>query len=92
MSACATGKGKVTRTEGVLALSRGFYLAGASHVVYSLWSIPDHLTSDFMLDFYRSYLSGKCYSAALQEVKLKMISVPETALPYMWAGIVVLGR
>lgn len=92
LSACATGEGKVTRTEGVLALTRGFYLAGATNVVYSLWSIPDHLTCGFMLSFYRSYFSGKTYSAALREVKLKMISRPETSLPYMWAGIVLLGR
>ena len=92
LSACATGEGKVTRTEGVLALTRGFYLAGASNVVYSLWSIPDHLTGDFMLSFYRSYFSLKSYSAALREVKLNMISRPETSLPYMWAGFVLLGR
>jgi CHAT domain-containing protein len=92
MSACATGEGKVTRTEGVLALTRGFYLAGASNVVYSLWSIPDHLTSDFMMSFYRNYFTLKSYSAALREVKLKMISRPETSLPYIWAGIVLLGK
>jgi CHAT domain-containing protein/tetratricopeptide (TPR) repeat protein len=92
LSACATGKGKVTHTEGVLALTRGFYLAGASNVVYSLWSIPDHLTGEFMLNFYRSYFYLRSYSAALREVKLKMISRPETSLPYMWAGIVLLGR
>jgi CHAT domain-containing protein len=92
LSACATGNGKVTRTEGVLALSRGFYLAGASNVVYSLWSIPDRLTSDFMMDFYRSYFTLNSYSAALREVKLKMISHPETSFPFMWAGIVLLGK
>ncbi len=92
LSACATGEGKVTRTEGVLALTRGFYLAGASNVVYSLWNIPDHLTCEFMLSFYRSYFSGKTYSAALREVKMNMISKPETSLPYIWAGIVLLGR
>jgi len=92
LSACATGEGKVTRTEGVLALTRGFYVAGASNVIYSLWNIPDHITGDFMLDFYRSYFSNSRYSTALREVKLKMISRPETSLPYMWAGIVLLGR
>ncbi|MCX6247822.1 MAG: CHAT domain-containing protein [Bacteroidetes bacterium] len=92
LSACSTGEGKVTRTEGVLALTRGFYVSGAANVVYSLWSIPDRLTQNFMLDFYRNFLSPKSYSTALREVKLKMISRPETSLPYMWAGIVLLGR
>lgn len=92
LSACATGEGKVTHTEGVLALTRGFYLAGASNVIYSLWNIPDQITCSLMLRFYRSYLSGKTYSAALREVKLKMISRAETSLPYLWAGFVVLGK
>lgn len=92
LSACATGQGKVTHTEGVFGFTRGFYLAGASNVVYSLWNIPDHLAGEFMLNFYKNYFSGKTYSAALREVKLKMISKPETSLPYMWAGIVLLGR
>jgi CHAT domain-containing protein/tetratricopeptide (TPR) repeat protein len=92
LSACGTGEGKVTRTEGVLAFTRGFYLAGASNIVYSLWNIPDRLTGGFMLDFYRNYFSGKSYEAALRNVKLKMIARPETSLPYLWAGIVLLGR
>jgi CHAT domain-containing protein len=92
LSACGTGEGKVTRTEGVFAFTRGFYLAGASNIVYSLWNIPDHLTGDFMLNFYHNYFSGKSYGAALRKVKLKMIAKPETSLPYLWAGIVLLGR
>jgi CHAT domain-containing protein len=92
LSACSTGAGQVTRTEGVLALTRGFYLAGASNVVYSLWNVPDHTTGEFMMNFYRNYFSRKTYSEALREVKLKMIANPETSLPYMWAGFVLLGR
>jgi CHAT domain-containing protein len=92
LSACATGKGKVSKTEGIFAFTRSFYLAGVSNVVYSLWNIPDHLTSNFMVDFYKAYFSGKSYAAALREVKLKMISNQETSLPYEWAGVVLLGR
>jgi CHAT domain-containing protein/tetratricopeptide (TPR) repeat protein len=92
LSACGTGVGKITHTEGVFAFTRGFYLAGASNVVYSLWNIPDHLTGDFMLNFYRTYFSGESYGDALRKVKLEMITKPETSLPYLWAGIVLLGR
>ena len=92
LSACGTGKGKLTKTEGVLALTRGFYIAGASGILYTLWNIPDRITRRFMLSFYQGFLSGKSYSEALREAKLKMISRPETSLPYMWAGFVLLGR
>ena len=92
LSACATGKGKLTKTEGVLALPRSFYLAGVTNILYTLWNIPDCQTKDFMIDFYRGFLSGKSYSAALQATKLKTIARPETSLPYLWAGFVLLGK
>jgi CHAT domain-containing protein len=92
LSACATGKGKVTKTEGVLALSRGFYIAGAGNILCSLWNIPDRITGSFMTRFYRNLLQGKSYSAALREAKLNMINNPATSVPYMWAGFVLLGR
>ena len=92
LSACSSGKGKVTRTEGVLALSRGFYIAGAGNILYSLWNIPDRFTGNFMPGFYRGFLSGKSYSTALREAKLNMIADPSTSLPYLWAGFVMLGR
>ncbi|MCX6243625.1 MAG: CHAT domain-containing tetratricopeptide repeat protein [Bacteroidetes bacterium] len=92
LSACATGKGKVTKTEGVLALTRGFYIAGVSNILCSLWNIPDRLTGSFMLRFYKSFLSGKSYSNALRNTKLSMIANPATSLPYMWAGFELLGK
>ncbi len=92
LSACATGKGKLTKTEGMLALPRSFCLAGVANILYTLWNIPDRQTKDFMIDFYRGFLSGKSYSAALRATKLKMIARSETSLPYLWAGFVLLGK
>lgn len=92
LSACATGKGKLTRTEGLVALPKSFYLAGAANILYTLWNIPDRQTKDFMISFYQGFLGGKTYSAALRDAKLKMIARPETALPYQWAGFVLLGK
>jgi CHAT domain-containing protein/tetratricopeptide (TPR) repeat protein len=92
LGACATGKGKVTRTEGVMALPRGFYLAGATNIIYSLWNIPDHITETFMIEFYTSWLAGNSYYAALRNVKIKMIDNPATSLPYIWAGFNLIGK
>jgi len=92
LSACATGNGKMTKTEGMLAMPRSFCLAGVANIIYTLWNIPDRQTKDFMIDFYRRFLSGKSYSSALRATKLKMISRSETSLPYLWAGFVLLGK
>jgi CHAT domain-containing protein len=92
LSACATGTGKIIKSEGTMALTRGFLYAGASNILYSLWNITDKNTRDFMIGFYTELVSGKSYSAALRAEKLKMISQPETSLPTIWAPYVLMGR
>jgi CHAT domain-containing protein len=92
LSACATGTGKIIKSEGVMALTRGFLYAGASNIVYSLWNITDRHTRDFMIGFYTGVVSGMGYSAALRAEKLKMIANPATCLPTIWAPYVLLGR
>ncbi len=92
LSACASGKGKITRTEGVLALTRAFIVAGASNVLYAAWNISDQQTPPLMAQFYTHLASGESYAASLQAAKLKMIAHPSTALPYLWAGFMLLGK
>jgi CHAT domain-containing protein len=52
LSACQTGLGKVTGTEGVLGLQRGFHEAGARTLAASLWDVSDAATSVLMEEFY----------------------------------------
>jgi CHAT domain-containing protein/Tfp pilus assembly protein PilF len=92
LSACATGTGKITRSEGVLAMTRGFFTAGASNIIYTLWNVTDKHTRDFMVSFFKGILAGQTYSCALRNAKLEMISKPETSLPRLWAPYVLLGR
>jgi CHAT domain-containing protein/tetratricopeptide (TPR) repeat protein len=92
LSACATGTGKITRSEGVLAMTRGFFTAGASNIVYTLWNVSDKHTRDVMVSFFKGILEGQTYSGALRHAKIEMISKPETSLPRLWAPYVLLGR
>jgi len=92
LSACSAGKGKMSPAEGPLSLSRGFLVAGAANVLYSMWDIPDTYTRDLMVLFYEAFLEGKSYSAALREAKLRMISVKSSSLPLVWAGFMLTGR
>ena len=52
LSACNTGSGAAQTGEGVMGLRRGFVLAGARNLVFSLWPVADRETSAFMQDFY----------------------------------------
>ena len=92
LSACATGAGKIIRSEGAMSLARGFYYAGAYNILYSLWNITDRHTRDFMIGFYTGLVSGMSYAEALRAEKLKMISRPETSLPVIWAPYILTGR
>jgi CHAT domain-containing protein len=92
LSACATGTGKITRSEGVLAMTRGFFTAGAPNIVYTLWNVTDKHTKDFMVSFFDGLLAGQTYSCALRNAKIKMIRKPETSLPRLWAPYVLLGQ
>ncbi|HBW89943.1 MAG TPA: hypothetical protein DEG17_13955, partial [Cyanobacteria bacterium UBA11149] len=43
LSACDTGRGKITG-DGVVGLSRSLITAGVPSIVVSLWSVPDDST------------------------------------------------
>nr|VFJ61783.1 MAG: CHAT domain-containing protein [Candidatus Kentron sp. FM] len=64
LSACDTGKGEVDYSEGVYGLTRALRTAGAKNILMTLWPLNDELAKEFMLDFYRNWLSGERTGAA----------------------------
>ncbi len=92
LSACRTALGKEVRGEGMLGLPRGFFHAGASRVVVSLWSVNDRATSVLMERFYRGMLDeGLPAAAALRRAQLTMLEDDAWDAPYFWAPFVVQG-
>ncbi len=70
LSACQTGRGKLTRGEGMVGLSHAFFHAGARSLLVSLWSVNDVSTSLLMERFYENLIQRKLRkSAALREAK-----------------------
>lgn len=66
LSACKTGLGHSTNTEGVYGLQRAFKLAGVDKILMSLWNVDDKCTSELMQEFYRYYFSGNSDEDALR--------------------------
>lgn len=89
LSACNTGKGTIAEGEGVMALPRGFILAGVPNVIASLWKVNDEKTKEFMIIFYQYLLEGNSYANALRLAKLD--SINKGYLPLDWAGFVLIG-
>ncbi|MDF1859467.1 MAG: CHAT domain-containing protein [Verrucomicrobiales bacterium] len=58
LSACDTATGEATAGDGVLGIRRGFRIAGAEHVLSTLWPINDSMTPRIMSDFYSGLLEG----------------------------------
>ncbi|HEY8965008.1 MAG TPA: CHAT domain-containing tetratricopeptide repeat protein [Candidatus Methylacidiphilales bacterium] len=57
LSACDTGGGEALAGEGVLGLRRGFLLAGAHHLLMTLWPVSDEATVPLIEDFYTRALA-----------------------------------
>jgi CHAT domain-containing protein len=91
LSACETGRGQTTESEGLIGLTRAFQAAGARSVVASLWSVSDESTKDLMVHLHVELRSGKAIDEALRLAMQNLHSQPGLSLPYYWAPFVLFG-
>ncbi len=95
LSGCRTALGREIRGEGLVGLTRGFFAAGARHLVASLWRVQDRSTAELMDRFYRRLLQGSGGrlrpAAALRQAQGELINEPEFRDPYHWAAFAVYG-
>lgn len=79
LSACDTGRGtEVAGGEGIYGLQRAFHLAGAKHVVASLWKVDDQATAALMKLFYHHLWKDNQHPAkALRNAQLTLLRHPE---------------
>lgn len=93
LSSCEGSIGKEVRGEGLMALTRGFFYAGASRVTASLWKADDAATPVLMRGFYRNLLKEKRPPAdALRKAQIAMWDRSQWQAPYFWAGFVLQGE
>ena len=95
LSACETGLGKLYQGEGAMSVSRGFQMAGAQNLLFSLWKVNDFTTSVFMKDFYSNLKNNTSYFEANHKAKLDFLN-DETISnskksPYFWCAMVYYG-
>jgi CHAT domain-containing protein/predicted negative regulator of RcsB-dependent stress response len=87
LSACNTGRGKITG-DGVIGLSRSFLAAGAQSAIASLWYVPDLPTATLMIEFYHQLEKTQDKAQALRQAMLTVIK--QHPHPLNWAGFVLI--
>ena len=95
LSACETGGGQLSESEGAISLARSFMLAGSKQVVTTLWLTEDRVASYLSQKFYKRLASGQTASQALQTAKLELLSDPEMAQfrhPAFWSNTILIGQ
>ncbi len=92
LSACRTALGQEIRGEGLVGLADGFFAAGASHLVVSLWDVDDRATAELMARFYRHLLiDGQRPAGALRHAQQELRGETEWRSPAYWAAFVAVG-
>lgn len=91
LSACETGLGDISDSEGVYGLQRAFKIAGAKNILMSLWNVDDEATSVLMYEFYTNLLiKHSSISESLQLAQQYIRTQTKFRDPYFWAGWVLL--
>ena len=96
LSACNTGNGEVSGSEGVLGLQRAFRVAGARTVIMTLWPVDDSFSRRFMHELYDQRLGHHASSAeAMWRATAHMLYAQRNSHasthPWYWAGFVASG-
>ncbi len=92
LSACDTAVGKLSGQGGTSELVHAFLRAGAQTVIGSLWPAEDRSTAHLMIRFYAYLARGMDKGSALRQAKLDFIEkYRESALPVLWAGMLLIG-
>ena len=89
LSACDTGRGKITG-DGVIGLSRSLIAAGAASVLVSLWAIPDASTAELMRTFYQQLQGNPDEAVALQQAMAA--TKAKYPHPKNWAAFTLIGE
>jgi CHAT domain-containing protein len=99
LSACETGLHRM-RGGDLFGLSRGFFCAGASTLVTSLWRADDTATALLMERFYSCMSNGETAAQALRRAQQDLRGLEEDrdgrqvkpyAHPFFWAPFCLLG-
>jgi CHAT domain-containing protein len=92
LSACNTAQGSLDYSEGVYGLVRALRTAGARNVLVTLWPLNDGEARDFMVAFYKTWLSQvrSDPAKALRDTQLEYLKHNKLRDPRVWAPYILI--
>lgn len=90
LSGCETGRTAIGGGDEVVGLMRGFFAAGASSLLLSLWTVNDESAADLMTIFYDTWRRGATKSAALRTAQRTLLAARPH--PAFWAPFIMGGN
>ncbi|WP_354119947.1 CHAT domain-containing protein [Bradyrhizobium sp. LA6.12] len=92
LSACNTAQGSLDYSEGVYGLVRALRTAGARNVLVTLWPLNDGEARDFMIKFYKTWLTQTRSdpAKALRDTQLSYQKKDELNDPRIWAPYILI--
>ncbi|NER27577.1 MAG: CHAT domain-containing protein, partial [Symploca sp. SIO1C4] len=92
LSACDTGRGKITSGEGIYGLRRALVIAGSQSQLISLRKVDDTATKELMVNYYQKLKQNQGRSQALRQTQLEMLESEKYHHPYYWASFIASGN
>jgi CHAT domain-containing protein len=92
LSACDTARGSLDYSEGVYGMVRALRTAGARNVLVTLWPLNDGEARDFMVAFYKNWLSQipSDPAKALRDTQLSYLKHDKLRDPRVWAPYILI--
>jgi tetratricopeptide (TPR) repeat protein len=95
LSACETGAGQLSKSEGLISLARSLAFAGAEQMIITQWVSEDWVAAYLSRRFYLHVADGMTFASALYNAKLDLLDDPVMAQyhhPFYWANFRLIGQ
>lgn len=92
LAACRTAGGVLSRGEGISGLTEAFLYAGAGCVLAAQLDVPDALSGEMMVEYYRGIRHGLDAAAALSAAQRTALARSDAlGRPAVWGAYVAIG-
>ncbi len=95
LSACETGSGELSSSEGLISLARSLSFAGCGNLVTSLWVSEDLVSAYLARRFYHHLDFGNSYAQALRAAKMDLLNDPSMSQyhhPAYWSNYILIAQ